>query len=366
MMTNEELNAALHDKMSGEQDTYRKWLLQQPPEEILHHTFEYTVREDILMAVADGTIPGEQAAALLRSDSPLANVYSDFEKLETEYMAILRDCVIDRGDAEIRLEQERMKALRETPVYPHSGAYAQQNGELEQYRASNEANAACLEAIDRAIRDHCDESRANQAAVREVAEAFGYERMLHVLADAVRQGERDGQFSESNQRWARTVPAFEDADGAGNNGDRSSSARSQPDITDKFVSAARREYLLTQPLSQDEITAEAQRIFDSLKAAREPNSPSGTHFMTEISPDFLQRGGSDSQDAMKRLLPFKTLSVTTLKGRRGMYAMIHKDEKRDSYASLKKPSVRKKLQERGDAPSGSKPPEKRKAKNPEL
>ena len=33
-MNNQELNTALYEKMFAEQDTYRKWLLTQPPEEI--------------------------------------------------------------------------------------------------------------------------------------------------------------------------------------------------------------------------------------------------------------------------------------------------------------------------------------------
>lgn len=50
-MTNEERNTALYQKMFAEQETYRKWLLEQPPEEILKHTYEYTVREDVLMSL---------------------------------------------------------------------------------------------------------------------------------------------------------------------------------------------------------------------------------------------------------------------------------------------------------------------------
>lgn len=42
-------NALLYDKMKAEQDKYRDWLLSQPPEEILNHTYEYTMREDIVM-----------------------------------------------------------------------------------------------------------------------------------------------------------------------------------------------------------------------------------------------------------------------------------------------------------------------------
>ena len=52
-MTNAELNTALYQKMFAEQETYREWLLSQPSEEILNHTYEYTVREDIWQNVAD-------------------------------------------------------------------------------------------------------------------------------------------------------------------------------------------------------------------------------------------------------------------------------------------------------------------------
>ena len=52
-MTNAELNTALYQKMFAEQETYREWLLSQPSEESLNHTYEYTVREDIWQTVAD-------------------------------------------------------------------------------------------------------------------------------------------------------------------------------------------------------------------------------------------------------------------------------------------------------------------------
>lgn len=52
-MTNAELNKALYQKMFAEQETYREWLLSQPSEEILNHTYEYTVREDIWQTVTD-------------------------------------------------------------------------------------------------------------------------------------------------------------------------------------------------------------------------------------------------------------------------------------------------------------------------
>ena len=52
-MNTNDLNTALYEKMAAEQDKFRDWLKSQPPEEILHHTYEYTVREDIVMAMEE-------------------------------------------------------------------------------------------------------------------------------------------------------------------------------------------------------------------------------------------------------------------------------------------------------------------------
>ena len=49
-MNTNDLNTTLYEKMAAEQEKYRDWLKSRPPEEILHHTYEYTVREDIVMA----------------------------------------------------------------------------------------------------------------------------------------------------------------------------------------------------------------------------------------------------------------------------------------------------------------------------
>ena len=46
-MTNEALNTALYEKMFAEQENYQARLLSQPPEEILNHAYEYTMREDM-------------------------------------------------------------------------------------------------------------------------------------------------------------------------------------------------------------------------------------------------------------------------------------------------------------------------------
>ena len=67
-------NARLYEKMKAEQDKYRDWLLHQEPAEILNHTYEYTMREDIVRW-SRSTIPWKRcrrwSAATLRNICPL-------------------------------------------------------------------------------------------------------------------------------------------------------------------------------------------------------------------------------------------------------------------------------------------------------
>ncbi len=50
--------------MAAEQDTFRDWLKSQSPEEVLNHAYEYTVREDIVMAMEVLELTDAQAQAL--------------------------------------------------------------------------------------------------------------------------------------------------------------------------------------------------------------------------------------------------------------------------------------------------------------
>ena len=117
-MNTNNLNTTLYEKMATEQEKYRDWLKSQPPEEILHHTYEYTVREDIVMAMEQLELTDAQAQALLDSPSPLADVYRYFEKLETGYMDVIRDSIENRADDVCRAQEE----LRTAPLYPHSAS----------------------------------------------------------------------------------------------------------------------------------------------------------------------------------------------------------------------------------------------------
>lgn len=97
-MTAEELTTVLYRKMKAEQDTYRNWLLNLSPEEILDHAYEYSVREDILMALEERELSSEQAMVLLSSPCPLDDVYQDWQKRDTGYMSDIRDTIEGRAN----------------------------------------------------------------------------------------------------------------------------------------------------------------------------------------------------------------------------------------------------------------------------
>lgn len=247
---NTDKNTALYEKMTAEQDKFRDWLKNQPPEEILKHTYEYTVREDILMAMEELDLPQSRAAALLASPSPLADVYKEFADRETSYMDMVRDSIEQRAEA-------ALDAQRERPLYRHDAAYAREQG-------------------------------------------------------------------------------------------------------------ARQDYLRFQPLTPEEIHAEAARLLQELRAPDTPNSPHGTHYMARVSPDFLARAGTQAHDQLMALLPFRSLVITGMVDRPGTYVTILAKEDRSKELRQRRPSVRRQLKQE---PRPAEKPEKKspahKKKEPE-
>lgn len=104
-MANPELLNKLYQRMATEQEQYRKWLLGQPPGEILNHAAQYTVREDIVVLMEELELTDAQTKALLKSKTPLADVYKEWAKTETHHMDDVRDVIEARADAVIRAEK---------------------------------------------------------------------------------------------------------------------------------------------------------------------------------------------------------------------------------------------------------------------
>jgi hypothetical protein len=99
-MGSEELNNALYEKMSAEQCVYREWLLSLPAQEILDHAYEYSIREDILIAMEEDILSEEQAQALLQSLCPLADVYKAWQKRDNgSHMGEIEETIVECAPA---------------------------------------------------------------------------------------------------------------------------------------------------------------------------------------------------------------------------------------------------------------------------
>ena len=224
-------------KMQQEQAKYRDWLAVQPPEEILNHTYEYTVREDILMEIEQLPLTSEQIRVLLASPAPLADIYKDFDKLETDYMSTVAECIEDRANDLLKAEQRK----NPPKVYLQSAKYAREHGELEQYRESYQLNERCRDEINGAIAQRFNGMNLSAGAVEQVVQEYGLERIRFVVAAAIQERDWDARISPANKKWADSVRAIKDMDG--NGVDRASyfaSMQAHSCLLDSFASDVRK------------------------------------------------------------------------------------------------------------------------------
>ena len=106
-MSNEDLNLALYNRVLDEQMEWKKWLHSQSPEEVLNHAYEHTSREDIILALEYTDLSDEQCRALLKSPCPLADIFKEFERMESDHMDEIRQSIESRADHAIRQEKDK-------------------------------------------------------------------------------------------------------------------------------------------------------------------------------------------------------------------------------------------------------------------
>ena len=140
----------------------------------------------------------------------------------------------------------------------------------------------------------------------------------------------------------------------------------QTPCSDLFLSQTRQDYLRLQPLTPEEIHAEAARLLQELRVPEHPNSPHGTHYMARISPDFLARAGTQAHDQLMNLLPFRSLAITGMKDLPGTYVTILASEDRSRNLRQRHRSVRSQLKpEPRSAEKGEKKAPAHKKREPE-
>lgn len=93
------------------------------------------------------------------------------------------------------------------------------------------------------------------------------------------------------------------------------------------------------------IEHEARRIVERMKGLDRLNSPNKTHFMVEVSQAFLFLASSKEQERLQAMLPYKSLYLSGMKDKRGIYALISKDENRSLPLRQPRRSVRSQLKD---------------------
>lgn len=98
-------------------------------------------------------------------------------------------------------------------------------------------------------------------------------------------------------------------------------------------------------LREKRIEAEARHIIADLKRLGAPNSPEKTHYTVQVSPAFMMLASSKDMDRLAAMLPYKTLALTSLKDRHGVFAQISREENRDKDIRRPRPSIRAQLKQ---------------------
>ena len=346
---NADKNTALYEKMAAEQEKFRDWLKSQSPNEILHHAYEYARpggHFDGNGGTGSAPKPGRRAVGVA---VPAGRCVQGVCRPGN----FLHGCGAGQHRAAGRAA---LDTQRELPLYRHDAAHAREQGDLDLYRASRRAHIACKEAIETAIADNYRDNRLDRDAVPQVIEQFGYTRTLYVLANTVQQKDWDGRLSPANKAWAKTVDIPPNPDGFGGERNLDFVVNSDTGLVDLFLTQARQDYPRLQPLTPEEIQAEAARLLQELRAPDTPNSPHGTHYMARVSPDFLARAGTQAHDQLMKLLPFRSLTITGLVDRPGTYVTILASEDRSKELRQSRRSVRRQLKQE---PHPAEKPEKK-------
>ena len=71
------------------------------------NTPEYTTKEDIVLSLEYNDLTDKQCQALLKSPSPLEDVFHAWEKMESSHMEEVQSAIEDRANMVIQAEKAR-------------------------------------------------------------------------------------------------------------------------------------------------------------------------------------------------------------------------------------------------------------------
>lgn len=164
----------------------------------------------------------------------------------------------EHDDQKQEIESDAEKAAYPA-VYRHTLNYADEHGELDEYRASRKLDKECKQAAVDAIRQNYDGKHLNKEAVKTVVGEYGSERLAFVLANTLQKLPWDGRFSRDNKAWAAEFHIPEDMV-HGMDMNRELIVTSHPAVLDGFINVFRREVLEREKEADIAIQKESQEV----------------------------------------------------------------------------------------------------------
>ena len=171
---------------------------------------EYTLRRYVNEAIGGSAVIWFEAISIVEegrsSKTQLLLTRETLDAYKAFTAAIKEAGLKTNGFAPYLIMQANHSGRYSNPDNKPAPMIAYRHPELEQYRASNNANLQCKESIEAAVREHFDGMYLSHDAAKGVIETYGMERVAMVLANTVQLQDWDGRYSRRNKEWAKTIP----------------------------------------------------------------------------------------------------------------------------------------------------------------
>lgn len=90
-------NERLIDKMNAEYNGFLDYLRGLAPEQIMEHSYEKAMKEDLVFSIMEEPLSEKQARVLLKKQYPLEECFTEWQKSECSYMPALRAAIEHRA-----------------------------------------------------------------------------------------------------------------------------------------------------------------------------------------------------------------------------------------------------------------------------
>lgn len=105
-------NDKLSEKVRNEYESFVSELKKMPTEQILEHSYEKTIKEDILNLFEHANLESKEAKALYLMKYPLDAVYQKWLDTDVSYMDMLCDSMKDKAKEAVGEMQAKKRESR--------------------------------------------------------------------------------------------------------------------------------------------------------------------------------------------------------------------------------------------------------------